>query len=320
MTLARDEFVFLIILIVNLVIALIYLLVGCLLVVPTQNLLEEEDAQETLHDNRRTYLIRFIVMLLCPVVAPLFFLTGHVFYLLIFGKTANLADVVFSKERVEIHLKADEEMERDIVPLEEALLVNEKKELRAVMMGVMRKDVRESLAAITLALECEDSETSHYAAAVLSDELNKFRINVQRLARQMQEEDEEQTDCEEMLLDYMGSILRQRVFSDYEQRKFVGIMETAAASLYGKDASKVTLERYEEACLRTLELKDFENTGKWCGRMAEQFPNELSTYTCRLKLYFSQQDRDSFFETMNALKKSDVVIDNETLELIRVFG
>ena len=54
--------------------------------------------------------------------------------------------------------------------------------------------------------------------------------------------------------------------------------------------------------------------------MEEQYPDELSAYTCRLKLYFARQDREVFFETLDALKKSNVIIDSETLELIRVFG
>lgn len=44
------------------------------------------------------------------------------------------------------------------------------------------------------------------------------------------------------------------------------------------------------------------------------------TYTCKLKLYFARQDREAFFQTLDTLKKSDVVIDRETLELIRIFS
>ena len=72
--------------------------------------------------------------------------------------------------------------------------------------------------------------------------------------------------------------------------------------------------------MRTLEVKDYEHSEKWCLRMAEQFQEELPSYTCRLKLYFARQDREVFFETLDALKKSNVIIDSETLELIRVFG
>ena len=320
MTLALDERIFVIILIVNLIVSLVYLLAGILFLVPAHAAVEDKDGAEVLYDNRRTYLLRFIVMILCPVVGPAFFFAGHLFYLVVFWRDVDLADVIFSKDRVRTHMKADEERERDIIPLEEAILVNEKKNLRMVMMNVIKEDFSNCLASITLALDSEDSEASHYAAAVLSDELNKFRIYVQRLWKQMQEEDAGQTECEEMLLDYMNDILKQHIFSSHEQRTFVNILAGAAESLYGKEPARFTLGRYEEVCLRTLETKDFETCEKWCGRLAEQFPEELPAYTCRLKLQFAKQEREAFFETLDALKKSNVVIDNETLELVRIFS
>ena len=315
----RDEYIFLIILLVNLNVAVVYLLAGVLLVVPAHAVVAEKD-KEVLFDNRRTYLIRFIVMLLCPVIAPLFFGISHIVYLLVFWRGTDLADVIFSKERVKTNIRADEEVERDIIPLEEAILVNEKKNLRMVMMNIMRKDIKDSLSSITLALDSEDSETAHYAAAVLSDELNKFRLYVQKLRLQIKEEGSEQTESEEMLLDYMDHILKQHVFSNHEQRKFVETMDETAESLYEKNPPGFTLDRYEAVCQRILEMKDYENAEKWCLRMEEQYPDELKAYTCKLKLYFARQDRKAFFETMEALKNSDVVINNETLELIRIFS
>lgn len=317
---ARDERIFIIIFIGNLILSLVYLLAGMFFIVPAHSAADKEEGAEELYDNRRTYLLRFVVMLLCPVIGPLFFFMGHLFYLAVFWRDVDLADVIFSKERTQTHMKADEERERDIIPLEEAILVNEKKDLRMVMMNIIREDFQNCLSSITLALDSEDSEASHYAAAVLSDELNKFRIYVQRLRKQIEEEDAGQTECEEMMLDYMDSILRQRIFSSHEQRKFVSILTEAGESLYGKEPGRFTLKWYEEICLRTLEVKDFHTCEKWCERMAEQFPEELRTYTCRLKLYFARQDREAFFEALGALKRSDVVIDSETLELIRIFS
>ena len=216
----RDEYIFLIVLIVNLVVSVIYLLAGVFLMVPARSVTAEKEGG-ILYDNRRTYLIRFIVMLLCPVIAPLFFGISHLIYLIVFFRGANLTDVIFSKERVKTNVRADEEVERDIIPLEEAILVNEKKNLRMVMMNIMRKDIKDSLSSITLALDSEDSETAHYAAAVLSDELNRFRLYVQKMRRQIREEETDQTECEELLLEYMDHILKQHVFSQHELALFV---------------------------------------------------------------------------------------------------
>ena len=121
-----------------------------------------------------------------------------------------MEDVIFSKDRVQTHLKADEERERNMAPLEEALAVSDKRNLRMLMLNVIRGDMQKSLESITMALNSEDSETSHYAASVLRDELNDFRANVQKMYTQMQQEAEGETDYEEMLIDYMNRVLRQR--------------------------------------------------------------------------------------------------------------
>ncbi len=95
MTLTFEEHVFLIVVILNTIIAVLYLLIGSLIMVPIRNRKREGEA-ERLHDNRRTYLLRFIVMLLCPVVGPLFFFVVHFFYLTSSG-FSELDDVYSAK-------------------------------------------------------------------------------------------------------------------------------------------------------------------------------------------------------------------------------
>ena len=315
----RAEWLFVIVWIINFIISVLYYLWGALFYVPTRER-QDKDEAEYLHDNRRTYLIRVIVMVLCPIIGPLFFLISHLIYMTIFRQEVDLEDVIFSKERVKTNAKADEERERNLVPLEEALAVSDKKNLRMLMLNVIRGDLQDSLESISLALNSEDSETSHYAASVLRDELNDFRVKVQKIYTDINEEKPEHTDSEEMLIDYMNRILCQKVFTEIEQAKFVNIMVEAAESIYQKNASRMLPQRYEAVCLRLIEQNQFEQADLWCERLAKQFPDELVAYTCRLKLYFKENDRDRFFLVMNQLKKSDIIIDNETLELIRVFS
>ena len=319
MTLTVEEHVFLLVVILNTIIAVLYLLIGSLIKVPIRNRKREGEA-ERLHDNRRTYLLRFIVMLLCPVVGPLFFFVVHFFYLTIFRFQVELDDVVFSKERVRTQLRADEEREMNVIPLEEAVAVNDQKSLRAAMLNVLKGEIRNSLSAISLALETKDSESSHYAASILSHELSEFRMEVQKLYLGIREEAQEQTEYEDMMLGYTDNVLKQKVFTELEQRRFVQMMAEAAESFYTKNPSGMPEQHYESVCMRLLEIKDYENSEKWCIRLAEQYPDRLSAFTCKLKLYFIVRNREAFFQTLDALKRSDVVIDSETLELIRIFS
>lgn len=285
---------------------------------------EDEGAQEEeelpMKDGRVVYVMKFVVMLLCPLVGLIFFGVGHLLFRFIFRQDVHLEDVIFSKERVRTNERADEERERNIAPLEEAIAVSDKESLRSLMLNVIRGDVHNSLAAISLALNSPDSETSHYAASVLQDELNDFRGNVQKVWREIEKEEEDQTDCEYYLIPYMNNMLEQKVFTEMEQKNMVKKFAEVGEVLYRKASYRFTSQYYEWICLRLLDIKDFETMEMWCSRAAAHYPEELSSYTCRLKLYFTAQEKEKFFETLDALKQSSIVIDRETLALIRTFS
>lgn len=318
MTLTREEHLFVMMLLINLAVAAAYLICGLFIAVPIRKKKNEE--AEFLYDGRKTYIIRFFIMVLCPVVAPVFFFVTHLLYLTIFRFQVNLEDVIFDKSRVKTQVKANEERERNVIPVEDALAVSDEKNLRVAMMNIIKGDMHESLSSVALALNSEDSESAHYAASILSDKLNEFRMGVHKLYRQMQEEEAESTEYEEALAAYMNDFLGQKVFLGLEQNRFVRMLEEAMERLYEKDASKLIPEWCESLCLRLLESREFEKMEKWCQRLEEQYPDELCTYTCRLKLYFTVKDREAFFRTLNALKNSSIIIDNETLEMIRIFS
>lgn len=271
-------------------------------------------------DKSRGYIIKALVMLICPVVAPAFFFISQLFYLVLYRLKADLDDVVFSKERVETHLHADEEQGLNVVPLEEALAISDTESLRFLVLNVVKGDIQNSLSSISLALNSEDSETSHYAASVLQDKLNEFRVNVQKIYIEVKRAGKDQAEYAAVLLDYMNHILEQKVFTDMEQLSFVKTMEEVGDILYAKEKERMTSSMFENLAMRLLEIKEFACCQKWCDRGKEEFPNTLSSFTCMLKLYFTSGQKEKFFAVLNELKNTNIVIDNETLELIRTFG
>ena len=266
--------------------------------------------------NNIEIMAKTMVLILCPGAGILFLLTAYVIFRYIIKRDVDLEDVVFRKDRVKTFLRADEERGRTMVPMEEALVITDKTNLRNLMLNVVRADTRNSLASIAKALDSEDSETSHYAASVLQDELNGFRAMVQNVYNEILKDKEDQLVHVRLLIEYMNPVLSQRVFTDMEQKDMVLRMASVCQILYDKEPDKMSGEYFEDISLRLLEIKDYE---RWCERAVKYFPKRLSTYTCQLKLYFSCGDREDFFRVLEQLKQSDVVIDNETLELIRVF-
>lgn len=272
-------------------------------------------------EKKKGFVIKAVVMFLCPVAGVSYFFFSYLVYRMFFFKDVDLADVIFSKERVKSYLKADEDRERNMVPLEEAIVVTDKDNLREYMMNVVKGDVQKSLASISLALNSEDSETSHYAASVLQETLNNFRTHVQKNFQEIMNgtDNEDRAVRCGIMIEYMDEVLKQNVFSDMEQKQFVSDMDKICECLYTIEPARMTPVQLEAVSMRCLDTKDYANCEKWCTRSGALYPNTLSSYTCSLKYFFQKGDKERFFKTLENLKKSDVVIDRETLDLIRVF-
>lgn len=266
------------------------------------------------------YRMKALVMLLCPVVGILFFCGSNLIYHLFRRQDVDLEDVIFSKERVKVYEKADEEREGNYVPMEEALAVSDRDNLRKLVMDVARGDVQNTLASLALALNSEDSETSHYAATVLRDVLNEFREHSQELYLAMERGGEFGGEYAVTLIEYMNGVLAQDVFDEMEQNTYVDMMEEACRWLYDRERERLTPAYLEWLCSLLLKIKQYERMEIWCSRSREQYPEELSGYMNYLKLYFTTGNRKRFFEVLDRLKKSDIIIDKETLELIRTFA
>lgn len=268
---------------------------------------------------KENYILKAIVMFFCPIVGPCFFGLAYVIYRLFFFEPVDLEDVIFSKERVKTFVHAEEDVERNMVSLEEAIEVTNEKDLRTLMMNIVRGDIRQFLSTISLALDSEDTEIAHYAASVLQDALNDFRIKVERQHKEIVEDAENQIPTMRDLMDYMNQVLEQRVFTDMEQQTYVGVMDEICELYYNQEEVTMTSAQYEAISMRLLEIKDYEKCKKWCDRAKYTHPNTLATYTCQLKLYFSSGQKQNFFKVIEELKHSSVVVDSETLELLRVF-
>ena len=271
-------------------------------------------------NKEKSILIKTFVIALCPVVGIVFISLSYLWYKVFMSAPVDLEDVIFGKDHPKFETKAEEDKERNMIPLEEAIAITEKQDLRTLMMNVVSSDIKNSLASITLALNSEDTETAHYAASVLQDALNDFRTTVDKEYKEIMEDAPDKYERCRNLINYMDQVLSQKVFIEMEQRSYVGTMEAVGEILYRAEPDSLDSEQFEAISLRLLGIEDFENCEKWCERARIHCPSALSSYTCQLKLFFSQGRRDDFFKCIEELKASPIVIDKETLELIRVFS
>ena len=340
----KDVIFFIVICLVNLVIALLYLFWNLIWKHTSDKKKNDTDDEpeigadgklilknnvdidkEEFRKGAPEYIMKTVVMILCPIVGILFFVFAYLKYRFLSIGQLDLSDVEFGKKKSKIRTKADEEREKNIVPIEESIAVSDQEKMRANMINVLLGSTDDSLSSIALALNSDDSEVAHYAAAMLQNKLDEFRETVRKKRAHIDELVKDETTDQKtlhneivLLIRYMNFTLRQRVFSNIEQQDYVGQMEELCEILYHKDRASMEVFCYEWIFYRWLEQKDYEKAQTWGNRLAEEYPEELSAYTTRLKLYFESRNKEKFFEVMAQLKSSNVTIDKDTLALIRM--
>lgn len=303
----RGGMIFLAVLIVNALVSLLYLVWWLVF------------KKET--DNRKQYVMNTVIMLLCPIVGILYFFFAFFKYRFLELGDIDLSDVEFSKKRHIARVKADESRERNIVSVGEAILISDREKKRANMLNVLLGDTDESFSAIALALDSDDSEVAHYAASFLQSKMDTFRDNVRKTVQQIDEGDIGDEECRKLILNliqYMNHMLKQNVFTKTEQTDYVRQMEQLCETLFKNARDNLTSECYEWLIGRITELKEYDKAELWENRFFEQYPDLLSAYTLRLKLYFETGHKDKFFEVLTQLQRSSVAVDSKTLELIRM--
>lgn len=303
----RSGILFLMLLVINTLIAAVYLV---------WHLIYKKDT-----DNRKQYVMHAVVMFVCPVVGILYFLLAFLKYRFMKLGSRDLSDVEFGKTRHAPRVKADENRERNIVAVEEAILVSDQEKKRTNMLNVLLGETDESLSAIALALNSDDSEVAHYAASFLQSKMDTFRENVRRMQQTIEESDIKDEECQEQiqeLIGYMNHMLKQKVFVQVEQADYVEQMENLCEKLFQNAKDRITPECYEWILGRLMEMRTYDRAELWGNRFSEQYPDQLSSYTLRLKLYFETGRKEQFFEVLDQLQASSVIVDNRTLELIRM--
>lgn len=306
---------FLILLLVNLIVVALYLLLVLIL-----RLLRGKERS-------RSCLLKAGIMLLCPLVGAALMVFGWLFYRVLYWREVQLADVLFSKERIKPQMPVEEQRESNIAPVEEAVAVMGQNDLRDMMLNVVRGNVRASASAIAMALESDDSEASHYAATALQSLLDEFRTSVQKNYERITEEQAEDTPEENAVrmelavetVELMAEFLKHRLLTEGEHRRYAALMDDLCERLLEGAPERLTVSHYEAVSMQLLEVKDFETCRKWCLRAYAAYPEKLEPYACQLKLYFMSGEREKFFRVLRELRFSDIAIDKETLELMRVF-
>ncbi len=270
-------------------------------------------------DRAKTILLT-IFFLLCPIVGMAGFLIFYILYNLRRNKNIEISGIYFSDEKISYQRQENYLEEIDIAPIEEILSISSVKEKRQRLLDSIKSDIAANMATYSGAVLSDDSEVSHYAAAMLSKTKDTFDRSLNRLA---QSYDEDRTDAEVNLAyikaedDYLQSGIR--LFTE-ERLKHLHSYVMLCENLYKHNPQCMTTEHFSTMINYLIELNEHSRARNWIDIFADTFPQSEDVYISRLKFYFVNNERASFFDTLDSLKASGIPISSQTIDLIRFFS
>jgi tetratricopeptide (TPR) repeat protein len=267
-------------------------------------------------------IIMSIFMIICPLVAPLYLFLSWFVYEIYFKRRKmdiSIGELSFRKDKIKVILKPDMLSALNTVSLEEAFIVSDKKSARKLLLDVLREDSSGSLKTILKAVEHRDSEVSHYAASAISDIISEFKIKERQL-RKKYSKDKGNVDLCNEYVDYLNNFLSQKILSTAEQRLYSGIFEELIKTIEEYLPSKISGELYNKIVCILLDLGENDKAKVWAQKALINNENELESYKAGLRYYYINKDRSEFLSLLEKLKKSDVLLDHDILEMVRFFS
>ncbi len=209
----------------------------------------------------------------------------------------------------------EDELKNSIVPLEEALVVNDTATKRALIMDVLYSNPSDFVPQLFYAKANGDTEVVHYAATALTEIQKDFDLKLKDiLTRKQLNHDDHDLNMEHMQLleKYISSQLLSgdRLKNQLEQYSTLIKEELKNEDVKGRWA---LINRKAET---DLELGDIEELDDDIKYMMHRWPERERVYVFEIQKAVLKKDKKMIDETIKNIKKRKIHITSELRDLI----
>ena len=273
-----------------------------------------------LHKKDKTKgMLMFFFFVICPLIGPLVYILSWLFGRLFYKNDYEIVSMNQQSDSLNILEDPDIEKELNVVPVEEVLLMSDKETKRRVILDGLKEEYNNSLNAITEALEDDDLETTYYAAAVISEVKNEFKLTIQKMKENIQKFPDD-PGMISILIDYLHSFLTKKVLNELEERTYINLYTKLMDKLYKKHKEAITAVMYKNIIYHLLSIRKRNVAHYYCELAIQEYPYVLDSYKGLIKYYYEIGEMNSFLEVLASLKQSDIEFDNEILEVVRFYN
>lgn len=270
------------------------------------------------HKKQET-IYRLIWLTMIPVVG--FILLGIIDYFAkpSHGELEEYFNVMNSKEIENMGYLRPINVEDEVnkIAMEEALSINEFKTRRKMVMDTLQEEnILGYLEVLKKALSNEDTETVHYATAVIINLQNK----INQLAIEKEEAYLRNSYSKKVISEWeecLERIIFSGVYDEYYLYKYIRKYKALSEQVLMKEEVE---ERYYLNRLRLdFKYKDLTHAGEMCEIYKARYPRSEDMVICYMKYYVMSQDKNRLRIFLEELKDLPVTLTQKSLQYIRFF-
>ncbi len=259
--------------------------------------------------------LRGMIMICCPVTAICCYTFGWLFGK-VFKTEVDYENLSMDKTKKEFEQEIDKETEMKKLPIEEVLTVSTTKDRREAMINLLKTDVSDSLSLIRKAVENEDPETAHYAASALTDVMGRFTGEVNQL-QAAYDQDRTNREINEEYIDALLRILGSGALFGVEEMMYLYIYTGLVENLMQHHPGAVTSEQCAMMVKALHKEGKSAEAEKWAEFSREKWPDEEQAYLNILYIKYNLDKNEEFYQCLKELTGSGIPLSPRGLDIIR---
>ncbi|WP_377558970.1 hypothetical protein [Ornithinibacillus salinisoli] len=204
--------------------------------------------------------------------------------------------------------------ELNYVPIRDALLLNDNRTKRRLLIHCLKENAVPDPIILQMALENEDSETSHYAATAIMEMKRKLQNSIQIFSARMHRHPDDMSITFEYA-DTINDFLQSGFLDEKTKQKYQGIYSALLEKIL--DDEKRTNQHFIDKINLELEQKNYQKAKLYSNRFKEEYPLDEMAYLLAMKLQFSLNNQTELKKVLKELKERPIYLSEFGLSIVR---
>ena len=201
-------------------------------------------------------------------------------------------------------IQVEAEREEAVIPLEEALIINDSSIKRSMLLNILSENPDNYLGLLKNARKNEDVEVVHYAATATTEIVKEYDLRLQAV-----EADYAGNPENPEFLNAYAELLEDYIEKDLMQGQYLIIQRNQYSTLLQKQ-----IDRYGELrfyCRKTeneLALDNYGEAADLLGQMEAKWPQREEVWLLKIRCYAQQMEGEKIRETIRKLRENGVFL------------